>query len=47
MALKKEKGSAVEARLTALEKELAELKEQHKTLYNQWKAEKAPLGKDQ
>ena len=30
---------------SGLEKELAEIKEEHKTLYNQWKAETAPLEK--
>ncbi len=45
LALKKETGSGVEARLTTLEKELAELKEKHKTLYNQWQIQKAPLEK--
>ncbi|HEV2600775.1 MAG TPA: AAA family ATPase [Candidatus Babeliales bacterium] len=45
LALKKESGSAIETRLTDLEKELAELKERHKTLYNQWQTQKAPLEK--
>lgn len=45
LALKKETGAAVEARLNDLEKELAELKEKHKTLYNQWKVQRAPLEK--
>ncbi len=45
LALKKETGSAIEVRLTDLEKELAELKEKHKTLYNQWQIQKAPLEK--
>lgn len=45
LALKKETGSIIEARLTHLEKELAELKEKHKTLYNRWKVQKAPLEK--
>ena len=45
LALKKETGSAIETRLTDLEKELAELKEKHKTLYNQWQTQKAPLEK--
>ena len=45
-ALKKEKDDApAKERLKELEKELAEIKEQHKTLYNQWKAETAPLEK--
>lgn len=43
LALKKETGTAVGARLNDLEKELAELKEKHKTIYNQWKVQKAPL----
>jgi len=45
LALKKETGTVIEARLKDLEKELAELKEKHKTLYNQWQAQKAPLEK--
>ncbi len=45
LALKKETGSAIEVRLTDLEKELAELKEKHKTLYNRWQVQKAPLEK--
>ena len=46
VALKKENGGdAVKSRLQDLEKELAELKEQHKTLYNQWQMQKAPLEK--
>ena len=45
-ALKKEKEDATsKERLKILEKELAEIKEEHKTLYNQWKAETAPLEK--
>ncbi len=45
-ALKKEKDDATsKERLKTLEKELAEIKEEHKTLYNQWKAETAPLEK--
>lgn len=44
-ALKKEKDATSQERLKALEKELAELKERHQTLYNQWKAETAPLEK--
>ncbi len=45
-ALKKEKDDTPsKERLKELEKELAEIKEQHKTLYNQWKAETAPLEK--
>lgn len=45
LALKKETGGAVETRLNDLEKELAELKERHKTLFNQWQIQKAPLEK--
>ncbi len=46
VALTKEKDDPkAKERLKDLEKELAELKEQHKTLYNQWKAETAPLEK--
>ena len=45
-ALKKEKDdTASKERLKELEKELAEHKEEHKKLYNQWKAETAPLEK--
>ncbi len=45
-ALKKEKEDVPsKERLKELEKELAEIKEQHKTLYNQWKSETAPLEK--
>ena len=44
-ALKKEKDATSQERLKALEKELAEIKEKHQTLYNQWKAETAPLEK--
>ena len=45
-ALKKEKDEGPsKERLKILEKDLAELKEEHKTLYNQWKAETAPLEK--
>ncbi len=44
-ALKKEKDATSQDRLKALEKELAEIKEKHQTLYNQWKAETAPLEK--
>jgi ATP-dependent Clp protease ATP-binding subunit ClpB len=44
VAIAKEKDDLqAKDRLTELEKELAELKEQHKTLLSQWKAEKAPL----
>jgi ATP-dependent Clp protease ATP-binding subunit ClpB len=46
VALAKEKDDPyAKERLKILEKELAEFKEQHKTLYNQWKAETAPLEK--
>lgn len=46
VALQKEKGDdASKTRLEQLDKELAELKERHVTLLNQWKAEKAPLEK--
>lgn len=44
-ALKKEKDATSQERLKTLEKELAEIKEKHQTLYNQWKAETAPLEK--
>ena len=45
-ALKKEKDDVPsKERLKVLEKELAEIKEEHKTLYNQWKSETAPLEK--
>lgn len=44
VAIAKEKDDLqAKDRLAELEKELAELKEQHKTLLSQWKAEKAPL----
>jgi ATP-dependent Clp protease ATP-binding subunit ClpB len=46
VALQKEKGDGkAKERLEKLEKELAELKEEHNKLLNQWKAEKAPLEK--
>ncbi len=46
VALQKEKGDGPsKARLEHLDKELAEFKERHVTLLNQWKAEKAPLEK--
>ena len=46
VALAKEKeDSQAQARLKALEKELAELKEQHQKIFTQWKAETAPLEK--
>lgn len=47
VALSKEKEAASQQRLQELEKELANLKEQHKMLLNQWKSEKAPLEKIQ
>lgn len=44
VALAKEKDDAIaKKRLQDLEKELANLKEEHKQLLNQWKMEKAPL----
>lgn len=44
VALAKEKDDpAAKNRLTELEKELAELKEEHQTLRTKWKAEKMPL----
>ena len=43
VALVKEKDDVSKKRLHELEKELAELRDKHKTLLNQWKAEKAPL----
>ena len=46
VALTKEKDDKVaQQRLEELEKELAELKEEHKLLRSQWQAEKAPLEK--
>lgn len=46
VALAKEKDDEIsKKRLASLEKELANLKEEHRTLLNQWKAEKAPLEK--
>lgn len=47
VALAKEKEQASQDRLKELEKELANLKEEHKILLNQWKSEKAPLEKIQ
>ncbi len=45
-ALKKEKDDVPsKKRLKLLEKELAEIKDEHKKLYSQWKAETAPLEK--
>jgi ATP-dependent Clp protease ATP-binding subunit ClpB len=43
VALSKEKNHDSGKRLTDLEKELASRKEEHQILFNQWKAEKAPL----
>ncbi|MGE0009623.1 MAG: ATP-dependent Clp protease ATP-binding subunit [Candidatus Babeliales bacterium] len=43
VALSKEKNGQAKTRLEALEKELADLKEKHANLLNQWKSEKAPL----
>ncbi|MBM18277.1 MAG: hypothetical protein CL947_04390 [Epsilonproteobacteria bacterium] len=46
VALTKEKDNKVsQDRLQVLEKELSQLKEQHKTLLNKWEAERAPLEK--
>lgn len=45
VALAKEKDDASKKRLKELDKELADIKEEHSTLFNQWKAEKAPLEK--
>jgi len=46
VALKKETGNgAVKDRLQEIEKELAELKEDHQKLYNQWQTQKIPLEK--
>jgi ATP-dependent Clp protease ATP-binding subunit ClpB len=45
VALTKEKDEASKKRLQELEKELADFKEEHSKLFNQWKAEKAPLEK--
>ena len=46
LALIKEKGDSIaQERLHALEKELADLKEEQSTLLTQWKAEKEPLEK--
>jgi ATP-dependent Clp protease ATP-binding subunit ClpB len=46
VALAKEKDIPVsQTRMTELEKELADLKEQHRALMQQWQAEKAPLEK--
>ncbi|HMD54696.1 MAG TPA: AAA family ATPase, partial [Phycisphaerae bacterium] len=45
VALTKEKDEAAKTRLIALEKELADIKEQHQKLLNEWRAEKAPLEK--
>ena len=44
VALSKEKDDQqAKIRLDELEQELEQLKEQHTTLFNEWKAEKAPL----
>jgi len=43
--LKKEKNGEVKERLKKLEKELAELKEEHNKFYNEWQTQKAPLEK--
>lgn len=45
VALSKEKDDASKKRLQELEKELSQEKEEHQTLLNQWKAERAPLEK--
>jgi ATP-dependent Clp protease ATP-binding subunit ClpB len=45
VALTKEKDEAAKKRLAALVKELADIKEQHQKLLNQWRAERAPLEK--
>lgn len=45
VALTKEKDEAAKKRLAALDKELADIKEQHQKLLNQWRAERAPLEK--
>ena len=48
VALAKEKDNKTsQQRLTDLTKELATLKEQHQTLFNQWKAQREPLEKIQ
>lgn len=46
IALTKEKDETSQKRLADLDKELADLKEEHKKLLHQWKAEKAPLEKE-
>lgn len=43
VALAKEKNGTAKPRLEELEKELADLKDKHKKLLTQWKAEKEPL----
>lgn len=43
VALGKETDEASKKRLEELEKELSQFKEEHQTLFNQWKSEKAPL----
>ena len=45
VALQKEKDGTSKSRLQELDKELANLKQEHQKLLNQWKAEKAPLEK--
>lgn len=45
VALHKEKDGTSKTRLDELDKELANLKQEHQKLLNQWKAEKAPLEK--
>ncbi len=45
VALTKEKDDNAQQRLQELQKELANLKEEHTKLLNQWKAERAPLEK--
>lgn len=45
VALSKEKDEASKIRLAELEKELSKKKEEHQTLLNQWRAERAPLEK--
>ncbi|KKT01085.1 MAG: Chaperone ClpB [candidate division TM6 bacterium GW2011_GWF2_43_17] len=45
IALSKEQDDASKKRLEELEKELANLKEEHKILIQQWQAERAPLEK--
>lgn len=47
VALTKEKDEASKKRLQELEKELADIKEEHTHLLNRWKSERAPLEKIQ